>query len=112
MSSIQPGTREFDTPVYGTVFGQRAVVLGRLQPGDHLILVPDPPGTDEPSVWVHAPGGDVVGHLAPDINAWLVPRMLAGERCGATVAHVAGNDVASYKRLIITVRCRASHPHA
>jgi hypothetical protein len=107
MSSILPGTREFDTAVYGTVFGRRTDALHRLAPGDQLILVPDPPGTDEPNVWVHAPGGDVVGHLAPDINAWLVPWMLDGGRCGGVVAQVRADDVASYKRLIITVRCRA-----
>lgn len=106
MSSILPRTREFETPVYGTVFGRRIDALHRLHPGDALILVPDPPGTDEPNVWVHARGGDVVGHLSPDINAWLVPWMLEGARCGAVVTHVGGDDVASYKRLIITVRCR------
>jgi hypothetical protein len=107
MSSILPGTREFETPVYGTVFARRNDTVHRLAVGDPLILVPDPPGTDEPNVWVHAPGGDVVGHLAPDINAWLVPWMLDGCRCGGVVTHVGGDDVASYKRLIITVRCRA-----
>jgi hypothetical protein len=107
MSNILPGSEQFETPVYGTVFGQRSNVLQRLKAGDHLILVPDPPGTDEPSVWVHAPGGDVVGHLSPDINAWLVPWMLRGARCGAIVSQVGSDDVASYKRLMITVRCRA-----
>jgi hypothetical protein len=107
MSSILPGTRQFDAPVYGTVFGRRADAVHRLAVGDRLILVPDPPGTDEPSVWVHAPGGDVIGHLSPDINAWLVPWMLRGGRCGAVVAQIGGSDVASYKRVIITVRCRA-----
>jgi hypothetical protein len=107
MSSILPGTKEFESPVYGTVFGQRSEVLQRLREGDSLILVPDPPGTDEPSVWVHAPGGDVVGHLSPDVCSWLVPWMNEGGRCGAVVTHVGGNDVASYKRLVITVRCRA-----
>ena len=107
MSSILPGTKEFDTPVYGTIFGRRTDVVHRLHEGDQLILVPDPPGTDDPSVWVHAPGGDVVGHLSPDVNAWLVPWMLRGGRCGAVVTHIGGDDVASYKRLIITVRCRA-----
>jgi hypothetical protein len=106
MSSILPGSEKFDTPVYGTIFGQRTNVLHRLRVGDRLILVPDPEGTDEPNVWVHAPGGDVVGHLSPDINAWLVPWMLKGGRCGAVVSQVGGDDVASYKRLIITVRCR------
>jgi hypothetical protein len=47
----------------------------------------------------------VIGHLSPDLNAWLVPWMLAGHRCHAVVAHVGGADVASWKRLIIEVRC-------
>ena len=47
----------------GTVFAERSAVVRRLTPGDRLILVPDPPDTDEPAVWVHATGGDVVGHL-------------------------------------------------
>lgn len=104
MSSILPGTHQFRTPVYGTVFGERAAVVQRLREGDRLILVPDPPGIDEPNVWVHAPGGDVVGHLSPDVNSWLVPHMLAGERYGAVVARVGGDDEASWKRVVITVR--------
>ena len=105
MSEILPGASEFRTAVYGTVFAKRSAVVQRLRPGDPLILVPDPPGIDEPSVWVHAAGGDVVGHLSPDLNTWLVPWMLAGHRCRAAVARVGGSDVASWKRLIITVWC-------
>jgi hypothetical protein len=110
MTTILPRSTEFKTPVYGTVFGQRSDALRRLKPGDHVILVPDPPGTEQPNVWVHAPGGDVVGHLAPDINAWLVPWMNEGVRCGGVVAQISRDDVASYKRLVIIVRCRASLP--
>jgi hypothetical protein len=105
MSAIPPGSREFSTPVYGTVFGGRSSVLQRLKPGDRLILVPDPSGIANPHVWVHAPGGDVIGHLSPDVNSWLVSWMLAGERYGAEVTHVGGNNEASWKRLVITVRC-------
>ena len=105
MSSILPGTREFRTPVYGTVFGKRPTVVHRLREGDRLILVPDPPGTEQPNVWVHARGGDVVGHLSPDVNSWLVPSMLAGERYGAEVVRVGPDDEASWKRLVINVRC-------
>ena len=104
MPAILPETSEFRAPVYGTVFAKRSDVVGRLAVGDPLILVPDPPGIDEPSVWVHAVGGDVVGHLAPDLNAWLVPWMLAGHRCRAVVAQVGGADVASWKRLVIDVQ--------
>ncbi|MGH7679066.1 MAG: hypothetical protein ACRENU_11410 [Gemmatimonadaceae bacterium] len=103
MSSILPGAEDFSTPVYGTVFAQRAEVVHRLRPGDRLILVPDPPGTYPPSVWVHARGGDVVGHLSPDVNSWLAPSMLEGWCYGAEVVEVYGDDVASYKRLVIRV---------
>ena len=41
------------------------------------------------------------------VSGWLVPWMLEGGRCGGVVAHIGSDDVASYKRLIITVRCRA-----
>jgi hypothetical protein len=105
MQAILPETSEFRTPVYGTVFADRSAAVQRLKPGVPLILVPDPPGIDDPSVWVHAAGGDVIGHLSPDLNSWLVPWMLAGHRCKAIVAHVGGAEVASWKRLIIEVRC-------
>ena len=104
MSSILPGTELFQTPVYGTVFARRTEAVHRLHPGDRLILVPDPPGVEPLCVWVHAQGGDVVGHLSPDVNAWLAPWMLSGWSYGAEVAAVWGDDVASWKRLVITVR--------
>lgn len=105
MSSILPGSEVFRTPVYGTVFARRAEVVRRLQAGDRLILVPDPVGAFPRAVWVHARGGDVVGHLSPDVSAWLAPWMLAGSCYGAEVSEIRGRDVASWKRLVITVRC-------
>ena len=105
MAAILPGSNEFRTAVYGTVFAQRSAVVRRLKVGDRLILVADPPGIDDPGVWVHAEGGDVVGHLSPDLNAWLVPWMHAGHRCRAIVTRVGGSDVASWKRLEISVHC-------
>lgn len=104
MSSILPDTSHFETPVYGTVFAERAAVVRRLREGDHLILVPDPPGVEDPSVWVHAPGGDVVGHLSPDVNAWMAPRMLGGARYVACVRSVGEPEMVSWKRLVIAVR--------
>ncbi len=101
-----PHSDRFTTAVHGTVFGHRTEVVQRLKLGDYLILVPDPPGTDEPAVWVHAPGGDVVGHLSPTIGAWLAPWMLAGGRCSAQVEKVGGDDVESWRRLLIRVQCR------
>lgn len=105
VSSILPGAEEFRTTVYGTVFGRRTEVVHRLSRGDRLILVPDPPGSQPPTVWVHARGGDVVGHLSPDVNSWLAAVMLEGGCYGAEVTEVRGDDVASWKRLVITVRC-------
>lgn len=120
MSSILPDTPRFETPVYGTIFAERANAVRRLHEGDALILVPDPPGIDdgdaeartlapylvveEPKVWVHAPGGDVVGHLSPDINRWLVPRMLDGARYTAAVNSVGDPGKESWRRLVIEVR--------
>jgi hypothetical protein len=117
--SILPDTPQFEAPVYGTIFAGRAAAVQRLQGGDPLILVPDPPGIDgppdggedamslaveQPKVWVHATGGDVLGHLSPDINGWLVPRMLAGARYTATVRSVGAPGEASWTRLLIDVR--------
>lgn len=97
----------FRLPVHGTVFGRRAEVVRRLREGDRLILVPDPPGVKQPAVWVHAEGGDVIGHLPTPIGLWLAPWMLSGGRCRATVARVAGEEVASWERLVVEVTCVA-----
>ncbi len=104
MSSILPDAPRFDAPVYGTIFGDRLAAVQRLAEGDSLILVPDPAGVDPASVWVHATGGDVVGHLAPDINRWLVPRMLDGARYAATVQSLGAAGTESWRRLVISVR--------
>ena len=103
MSAILPDAQQFDVPVYGTIFGDRRIAVQRLQPGDRLILVPDPAGVEQPSVWVHATGGDVVGHLSPDVNRWLVPRMLAGGRYSAVTKSIGAETTESWRRLIITI---------
>jgi len=106
MAVVPPYTEHFRTAVLGTVFGARTEVVHRLHAGDTLILVPDPPGTEVPAVWVHATGGDVIGHLSLQIAAWLAPWMLQGGRCQATVEKVGTDDVESWRRLIIKVTCR------
>ena len=103
MGLILPDSPRFDSVVYGTVFGNRRAAVERLQVGTRVLLVPDPPGVELPSVWVHAPGGDVVGHLAPHVTRWLVPSMLAGARYRAAVQSVATEDTESWKRLVISV---------
>ena len=99
----QPWTGHFRTAVLGTVFGTRTEVVHRLHQGDHLILVPDPPGTDIPAVWVHAAGGDLVGHLPFQIGVWLAPWMFDGGRCSARVEKVGSDDVESWRRLVIDI---------
>src|SRR5919199_4969945 len=108
MPAILPETTDFRTAVYGTVFANRAAVVRRLSVGDSLILVPDPPGVDDPNVWVHAKGGDVVGHLPPSIGGWLASWMIEGGRAHAEVSKVGSDDVESWRRLIITVDCLTS----
>ena len=103
MAAMLPESRGFETPVYGTVFAERSAALGHLREGDALILVPDPEGVVQPSVWVHAPGGDVLGHLAPHLNQWMVPRMLIGTRYSARVLSLGGPGTESWRRLMIVV---------
>lgn len=100
-AAVTPPVDQFHSAVYGTVFGRRMDAVHRLRAGDALILVPDPPGTDNPAVWVHAAGGDVVGHLPFAVSSWLVPWMLDGGRCHAHVVRVEPDDVASWKRVIV-----------
>jgi hypothetical protein len=118
VSSILPDTPRFETAVYGTIFAGRAAAVQRLHEGDALILVPDPPGIDdgpdapdvpaarvvvEPKVWIHAQGGDVLGHLSPDINRWLVPQMLDGTRYTAAVVSVGDPAKESWRRLVVVL---------
>lgn len=104
--SIMSTAATFRTTVHGTVFAQRTRSLCAAEAGDQLVLIPDPPGTGDPAVWVHVSGGDPLGHLPPEINAWLAPWMLRGGSASATVLRVGGSDVPSWKRLLIEVSCR------
>jgi len=97
----------FLTTVHGTVFGDRARLLQRVHEGDELLLLPGPPIDDEPGVWVHLPGGDLIGHLPPEIEAWLSPWMLSGGRATARAVRVSGRDTPSWRRLLIEVSCTA-----
>jgi hypothetical protein len=96
---------DFTTSVHGTVFGERAARVARLEPGEELLLIPDPPMEEEPQVWVHVRGGEPIGHLPPEINQWLAPWLLRGGHARATAVRVHGDDTPSWKRLIIEVHC-------
>lgn len=99
--------RRFRATVHGLVFGDRSRHLARIHEGDELLLIPDPPIDDEPGIWVHLPDGDPVGHLPPEIEAWLAPWMIRGGRATARALRVSGADVPSWRRLLIEVTCSA-----
>ncbi|HWV55866.1 MAG TPA: hypothetical protein VNZ57_00215 [Longimicrobiales bacterium] len=97
----------FRVTVHGSVFGDRTRHLERIVEGDELYLIPGPPVDDEPGVWVHLPGGDLVGHLPPEIETWLAPWMLKGGRVTARALKVSGREVPSWRRLVLEVTCVA-----
>lgn len=94
----------FRSTVHGTVFGERAARLAELRGGDPLLLIPDPPDQEEPAVWVHRTSGDPLGHLPPEVNAWLAPWLLRGGAATAVALKVRGDEAPSWKRLLIEVR--------
>jgi len=96
----------FRATVHGTVFAGRDRFLDRVHDGDALRLVPDPPGQDQPEVWVHITTGDPIGHLPPEISAWLWPWLRSGGAATATAVRVGGGDVPSWRRVVLEVTCR------
>lgn len=99
--------RCFRSTVHGTVFAGRERLVSGVREGDRVRLVADPPGQDAPGVWVHLLSGDPVGHLPPEISVWLWPWMQSGGRVEATAVRVRGDDVPSWRRLVLEVVCPA-----
>lgn len=95
----------FFATVHGTVFGERASRVDELESGEELLLLPDPPVAEDPGVWVHGREGDLIGHLPPEIEAWLAPWLLRGGRVHARAVRVSGDDVPSWRRVLIEVCC-------
>lgn len=93
----------FRATVHGTVFGKRAARVERLHAGDEVLLIPGPPVDDDPGVWVHLSDGDVIGHLPPEIEYWLVPWMQRGGRATARAIRVSGAETPSWRRVLIEV---------
>jgi hypothetical protein len=96
----------FFATVHGTVFGERSERVDALRAGDELVLLPDPPVTHPPGVWVHRSDGAIIGHLPPEIEHWLAPWMLRGGAVTAKAVRVSGAEVPSWRRVLIEVRCR------
>lgn len=90
--------------MHGLAFAGRARHLARVRPLQELLLIPDPPGTDE-TVWVHLSEGDPVGHLPDEIGTWLAPWMRRGGCARARVLRVSDETVPSWKRLLLEVTC-------
>jgi hypothetical protein len=97
--------RQFRSTVHGTVFAGRDRHLERMHDGDRVVLIPDPPGQEDPEVWVHLESGDPVGHLPPEISRWLVPWMRSGGKAVARALRVHGSEVPSWRRLLVEVSC-------
>ena len=91
--------------MHGTVFAGRDRLIDAMHAGDPVRLVPDPPGQDDPEVWVHLPTGEPVGHLPPEICRWLWPWMRRGGLARAHALRVHGADVPSWRRLLLQVDC-------
>ncbi len=98
----------FRATVHGIVFADRARLLEELQAGDLLQVVPDPPGQDDPGVWLHTRTGDPVGHLPPEIAAWLWPWLRDGGHAEAVALTVGGRETPSWRRLVLRVDCRVA----
>lgn len=98
--------RRFRATVHGTIFADRERHLPDLRPGDPLALIPDPPGAEDPDVWVHLASGEPLGHLPPEIGSWLAPWLLGGGGATARVVRASGPEVPSWRRLLLEVHCR------
>ena len=104
---------QFRATVHGTVFAGRDRHLSAMNPGDRVMLVPDPPGQTDPEVWVHLESGDPVGHLPREISSWLCPWLQRGGAASAVALAVHGSDTPSWRRLLVEVHCAdAAHAHA
>lgn len=100
----------FRATVHGLAFADRSRHLDRIDPGQPLLLVPDPPGAPLEQVWIHLPGDDPdpVGHLPDEIARWLGPWMRDGGRARARAIRVGDEETPSWKRLLVEVHCGRS----
>lgn len=100
-----PAASQFRATVHGLAFAGRDRRLALVEPGDRLLLIPDPPGSTVEQVWVHLQECSPLGHLPNEIASWLAPWMRAGGRAGVRVLRVGDASVPSWKRLVVEVSC-------
>ena len=104
-----PCPAEFRATLHGIAFAGRERHLDTLEEGDPFLVVPDPPGGEEPGVWIHLPSGDPVGHLPPEIATWLWPHLQAGGGAQARVLRVHGAETPSWRRVVVQVELAGGH---
>lgn len=97
--------KSFRATVHGTVFAGRDRHIEQLHDGELVRLIADPPGQNEPEVWVHMSTGEPIGHLPPEVCWWLWPWMTSGGIASAVLLQVRGADVPSWRRLLLEVSC-------
>jgi hypothetical protein len=98
----------FRSTVHGTVFAGRDRWVATIKKGDTVRLIADPPVQIEPEVWVHLESGEPIGHLPSEIGRWLWPWLSDGGVAEAKAVQVQGDDVPSWRRVLLEVSCRTA----
>lgn len=98
----------FRSTVHGTVFAGRDRFLTTISAGDKVRLVADPPVQIDPEVWVHLESGEPIGHLPAEIGRWLWPWLTSGGVAEARAVQVRGDDVPSWRRVLLEVSCQTA----
>ena len=98
----------FRSTVHGTVFAGRDRFLTEVHAGDMVRLVADPPVQIDPEVWVHLETGEPIGHLPAEIGRWLWPWLSGGGVAEARALKVRGDEVPSWRRVLLEVSCRTA----
>ncbi|MDR5684275.1 MAG: single-stranded-DNA-specific exonuclease RecJ [Armatimonadota bacterium] len=81
----------FYTKVVGVTFEDRQAVVGRLAPGEPLVLEREPDNPHDPhAIRVRRADGEQVGYLAAVLAGRIAPTMDRGARYRATVTQVTG----------------------
>jgi hypothetical protein len=97
--------QQFRATVHGIAFADRERHLDRVEEGDTMVIIADPPGGRDPGVWVHHQDGAPIGHLPPEIASWLWPWLHGGGGARARALRVHGAEQPSWRRFVVEVEC-------